>query len=219
MRKGKRKGRKDVLLIWMSPIVCLHISPEKEYVTRTNDHRYLTGLDVHCTYSCAVNSLNNWTCSPASLITTDTHPTFNSFPCSLSSMFCLSATCILGFRLFYSAANKQFKFPPCVTQHFPAWARIWEGCGSPQQTCVWLPLESENHLESTIRFWEPSDGHTSLARYPDSSMSPQWWPRLLTTWCVLTLWVVRKKSGTWSTIQSCAFLVPEWAVHRDKVVT
>ena len=52
-----------------------------------------------------------------------------------------------------------------------------------------------------------------LARYTVSSMSPQCWPRFLTTCCVLTLYVVRKKSGTWSTIQSCAFLTPEWTVH------
>ncbi len=52
-----------------------------------------------------------------------------------------------------------------------------------------------------------------LARYPSSLMSPQWWPRLSMTCCVLTLCVVRKRSASWSTDQSCAFLVPEWAVH------
>jgi hypothetical protein len=46
-----------------------------------------------------------------------------------------------------------------------------------------------------------------------NSMSPQGWPLLLTTYCVLTLSVVRKRSATWSTVQSCAFLAPEWTVH------
>ena len=52
----------------------------------------------------------------------------------------------------------------------------------------------------------------SLARYPASSMSPQCWPRFLTTSSVLTLCVVRKRSVIWSTIQSCDFLSPEWVV-------
>ncbi len=56
-------------------------------------------------------------------------------------------------------------------------------------------------------------GPVSLTRYPDSSMSPQCWPRLLTTWCVLTLCVIRKRSENWSTIQSCIILTPEWTVH------
>ena len=43
-------------------------------------------------------------------------------------------------------------------------------------------------------------GSASLTRYPPSSMSPQWWPRLLTTYCVLTLYVVRKRSENWNGI-------------------
>ncbi len=42
------------------------------------------------------------------------------------------------------------------------------------------------------------------------------WPRLLTTCCVLTRCVVRKRSESWSTVQSCVFLAPEWAVHVPK---
>ncbi len=69
-------------------------------------------------------------------------------------------------------------------------------------------------LSWTIRRSNTNDtGPVSLVRYPATSMSPQWWPRLLSTCCVLTLCVVRKRSANWSTIQSCAFLAPEWAVH------
>jgi hypothetical protein len=56
-------------------------------------------------------------------------------------------------------------------------------------------------------------GPVSLVRYPANVMSPQCWPRILTTWCVLTLCVVRKRSSNWSTIQSCVFLAPESLVH------
>jgi hypothetical protein len=41
--------------------------------------------------------------------------------------------------------------------------------------------------------------------------------RCVTICCVLTLCVVRKRSTTWSTIQSCAFLTPEWVVHVPQV--
>jgi hypothetical protein len=56
-------------------------------------------------------------------------------------------------------------------------------------------------------------GSAALARYPGSSMSPQWWSRLLMTCCVFTLCVVRKRSGIWSTIQSYSFfefIMPFW---------
>ncbi len=57
-------------------------------------------------------------------------------------------------------------------------------------------------------------GPAAFARYPASSTSPQYRPRFLTTCCVLTLCVVRKRSASWSTAQSWAFLAPEWAVAR-----
>ncbi len=48
-------------------------------------------------------------------------------------------------------------------------------------------------------------------------MSPQWWPRILTTWWVLGLCVVRKRSGSWSTDQSWVFLEPEWVVQVQRL--
>ena len=44
-------------------------------------------------------------------------------------------------------------------------------------------------------------------------MSPHHWPRLLTTCWVFTLCVVRNKSESCSTVQSWAFLAPEWVVQ------
>ena len=49
-----------------------------------------------------------------------------------------------------------------------------------------------------------------------TSMSPQLWPRLLATCCVFTLCVVRKRSVSWSTAQSWAFLVPECVVQSQR---
>jgi hypothetical protein len=74
-------------------------------------------------------------------------------------------------------------------------------------------IEKLHHLSLPRRSNTNGTGPVSLPKYPDISMSPQYWPRSLTTSCVLTLCVVRKRSGTWSTIQSCVFLAPEWAVH------
>jgi hypothetical protein len=47
-------------------------------------------------------------------------------------------------------------------------------------------------------------------------MSPHRWPRLLTTCCIFTLCVVRKTSAIWSTVQSWAFLAPEWEVQVQR---
>jgi hypothetical protein len=44
----------------------------------------------------------------------------------------------------------------------------------------------------------------------------KWWPRFLTTCCVLTLCVVRKSSASWSTSQSWVFLTSEWAVQVQR---
>jgi hypothetical protein len=44
-------------------------------------------------------------------------------------------------------------------------------------------------------------------------MSPQCRPVLLSTWTVLTLCVVWKRSLSWSTVQSWSFLTPEWVVQ------
>ncbi len=59
-------------------------------------------------------------------------------------------------------------------------------------------------------------GPVSFDRYPVSSMSPQCWPGLVTTCCILTFCVVRKRSANWSTAQSWAFLAPEWAVQVQR---
>ncbi len=47
-------------------------------------------------------------------------------------------------------------------------------------------------------------------------MFPHSWPRLLTTCCVFTLCVVRKRSVIWTTDQSRGFLTPEWVVQVQR---
>ncbi len=47
-------------------------------------------------------------------------------------------------------------------------------------------------------------------------MSPQCWHRFLTTCCVLTFVVERKRSANWSTTQSWVFLAPEWEVQVQR---
>jgi hypothetical protein len=47
-------------------------------------------------------------------------------------------------------------------------------------------------------------------------MSPQCRPLFLDTWTVLTLCVVRKRSTSWSTTLSWAFLTPEWVVQVQR---
>ena len=43
-----------------------------------------------------------------------------------------------------------------------------------------------------------------------------YWPWLLATCCIFTLWIVWKRSVIWSTTQSWAFLSPEWEVQVQR---
>ena len=75
----------------------------------------------------------------------------------------------------------------------------------PRKTFMWnVEVHHERHWTRPIH---------ELGYQLNVSTTLSQWPQLLTTCWVLTLWVVRNWSSSWSTAQSWAFLAPEWEVH------